>query len=78
MLNLTETIIAEEHLTAMMVTHNMNDAIRLGNRLIMMDEGRIVVDISGEEKKRLHKSDLLELFEQAAGKELTGDRTLLS
>ena len=77
-LNLTETIIAEEHLTAMMVTHNMNDAIRLGNRLIMMDEGRIVVDISGEEKNRLHKSDLLELFEQAAGKELTGDRTLLS
>ena len=62
----------------MMVTHNMNDAIRLGNRLIMMDEGRVVVDVSGEEKKHLHKADLLELFEKAAGKELAGDRTLLS
>ncbi len=77
-LEITESIIAEKHLTAMMVTHNMNDAIRLGNRLIMMDEGRIVVDISGEEKKHLHKADLLELFEKAAGKELAGDRTLLS
>ena len=77
-LELTESIIAEKHLTAMMVTHNMKDAIRLGNRLIMMDEGRIVVDVSGDKKKRLHKSDLLELFEKAAGRELTGDRTLLS
>ena len=77
-LELTESIIAEKHLTAMMVTHNMKDAIRHGNRLIMMDEGRIVVDVSGDEKKRLHKSDLLELFEKAAGRELTGDRTLLS
>ncbi len=77
-LEITESIIAEKHLTAMMVTHNMNDAIRLGNRLIMMDEGRVVVDISGEENKHLHKSDLLELFEKAAGKELAGDRTLLS
>ena len=77
-LELTESIIAEKHLTAMMVTHNMNDAIRLGNRLIMMDEGRVVVDISGEEKKSLHKADLLDLFEKAAGKELSGDRTLLS
>ena len=77
-LEITESIIAEKHLTAMMVTHNMNDAIRLGNRLIMMDEGRVVVDVSGEEKKHLHKADLLELFEKAAGKELAGDRTLLS
>ena len=77
-LSITESIIAEKHLTAMMVTHNMNDAIRLGNRLIMMDEGRVVVDVSGEEKKHLHKADLLELFEKAAGKELAGDRTLLS
>ena len=77
-LELTETIIAEQRLTAMMVTHNMNDALRLGNRLIMMDEGRVVVDVSGEEKKRLRKADLLELFEKAAGKELAGDRTLLS
>ena len=77
-LELTESIIAEQQLTAMMVTHNMNDAIRLGNRLIMMDEGRIVVDISGEEKKKLRKADLLNLFEKAAGKELASDRTLLS
>ena len=77
-LEITESIIAEKHLTAMMVTHNMNDAIRLGNRLIMMDEGRVVVDVSGEEKKHLHKADLLELFEKAVGKELAGDRTLLS
>ena len=77
-LEITESIIAEKHLTAMMVTHNMNDAIRLGNRLIMMDEGRVVVDVSGEEKKHLHKADLLELFEKAAGRELAGDRTLLS
>lgn len=77
-LEITESIIAEKKLTAMMVTHNMNDAIRLGNRLIMMDEGRVVVDISGEEKKHLHKADLLELFEKAAGRELAGDRTLLS
>lgn len=77
-LEITESIIAEKKLTAMMVTHNMNDAIRLGNRLIMMDEGRVVVDISGDEKKHLHKADLLELFEKAAGRELAGDRTLLS
>ena len=77
-LEITESIIAEKHLTAMMVTHNMNDAIRLGNRLIMMDEGRVVVDVSGEEKKHLHKADLLDLFEKAAGRELAGDRTLLS
>ena len=77
-LSITESIIAEKHLTAMMVTHNMNDAIRLGNRLIMMDEGRVVVDVSGEEKKHLHKADLLDLFEKAAGRELAGDRTLLS
>ena len=77
-LEITESIIAEKHLTAMMVTHNMNDAIRLGNRLIMMDEGRVVVDVSGEEKKRLTRADLMGLFEKAAGKELTGDRLLLS
>ncbi len=76
-LKITEELVAEKHLTAMMVTHNMSDAIRLGNRLIMMDGGRVVVDVSGEEKKRLHKADLLEMFEKAAGRELAGDRTLL-
>ena len=78
MLELSAKIIAEQKLTAMMITHNMKDAIAMGNRLIMMNEGRIVVDVSGEEKKHLHKADLLELFEKAAGKELAGDRTLLS
>ena len=76
-LKITEEIVAEKKLTAMMVTHNMSDAIRLGNRLIMMDGGRVVVDISGDDKKKLHKSDLLEMFEKAAGRELAGDRTLL-
>ena len=77
-LQITEEIVAEKHLTAMMVTHNMTDAIRIGNRLIMMDEGRIVVDVSGEDKKKLKKADLLDLFEKAAGRELSGDRALLS
>ena len=77
-LELSEKIIAEQKLTAMMITHNMKDAIAMGNRLIMMNEGRIVVDVSGEEKKRLTRADLMGLFEKAAGKELTGDRLLLS
>ena len=77
-LDLSAKIIAEQKLTAMMITHNMKDAIAMGNRLIMMNEGRIVVDVSGEEKKRLTRADLMGLFEKAAGKELTGDRLLLS
>ena len=77
-LELSEKIIAEQKLTAMMITHNMKDAIAMGNRLIMMNEGRIVVDVSGEEKKKLTREDLMGLFEKAAGKELTGDRLLLS
>ena len=77
-LELSAKIIAEQKLTAMMITHNMKDAIAMGNRLIMMNEGRIVVDVSGEEKKRLIRADLMGLFEKAAGKELTGDRLLLS
>ena len=76
-LELSAKIIAEQKLTAMMITHNMKDAIAMGNRLIMMNEGRIVVDVSGEEKKRLTRADLMGLFEKAAGKELTGDRLLL-
>lgn len=77
-LELTEEIVAQQKLTALMVTHNMSDAIRMGNRLIMMDAGRVVVDVRGEEKKRLKKADLLQMFVDAAGKELAGDRTLLS
>lgn len=77
-LDLTEKIIAEEHLTALMVTHNMNDAIRLGNRLIMMQNGRVIYDVAGEEKKHLKVTDLLEKFKEVSGSELSNDRMLLS
>lgn len=77
-LDLTEKIIDENRLTAIMITHNMKDAIRCGNRLVMMHEGRIIYDVSGEEKKRLKVSDLLEKFEQASGEEFANDRMMLS
>ena len=77
-LELTEKIVAEQKLTAMMVTHNMKDAIAIGNRLIMMNAGRIVVDVSGERKKNLTRAEVMGLFEKAAGEELDGDRLLLS
>lgn len=77
-LELSDKIIAEHHLTAMMVTHNMRDAIRHGNRLIMMDGGKIILDISGEEKKRLTVEELLERFQQASGAGMDNDRMLLS
>ena len=77
-LDLTEKIVNEENLTALMVTHNMRDAIRLGNRLIMMHEGRIIYDVSGEEKMKLEVSDLLQKFEEASGGEFANDRMMLS
>lgn len=77
-LDLTEKIIAKDQLTAMMVTHNMKDAIHIGNRLIMMHEGRIIYDVSGEEKKKLTVEDLLEKFEQASGGEFANDRMMLA
>lgn len=76
-LELSDKIIGENHLTAMMVTHNMKDAIAHGNRLIMMHEGRIIYDVSGEEKKNLHVSDLLAKFEEASGGEFANDRMML-
>ena len=76
-LSVTETIIREEQLTAIMVTHNMKDAIRFGNRLIMMHEGRIIYDVAGEEKKRLDVNDLLDKFEQASHGEFANDRMML-
>lgn len=76
-LELSDKIIEENHLTAMMVTHNMKDAIAHGNRLIMMHEGRIIYDVSGEEKKNLHVSDLLAKFEEASGGEFANDRMML-
>ncbi len=76
-LELTETIIREHALTALMVTHNMKDAIRLGNRLIMMADGKIIFDVSGEEKKKLTVNDLLEKFEEASHGGFANDRMIL-
>lgn len=77
-LSLTEQIVGEDHLSTLMVTHNMKDAIRYGNRLVMMHEGRIIYDVEGEEKKRLEVQDLLKKFEQASGGEFANDRMLLA
>ena len=77
-LTITEQIIMENHLTALMVTHNMKDAIRLGNRLIMMHEGRIIYDVEGEEKKNLRVEDLLKKFEEVSSGEFANDRMLLA
>ncbi len=68
----------ENQLTTLMITHNMKDAITHGNRLIMMNEGSVVVDVSGEEKRKLTVEDLLELFVKASGSEFTNDRAILS
>ena len=77
-LELSDRIVAENGLTTMMVTHNMKDAIAHGNRLIMMDAGRVVVDISGEDKKKLTVPDLLALFSRASGSDEANDKMLLS
>ena len=69
---------AENHLTTLMITHNMKDAIRMGNRLIMMHDGRVIYDVAGEEKKNLEVYQLLEKFEQAAGEEFANDRMMLN
>ena len=78
MLELSDRIVRENELTAMMITHNMKDAIVHGNRLIMMNEGRIILDIAGEEKKKLTKQDLLEKFAEVAGAQVESDEVLLS
>lgn len=77
-LSLTEELISKQQLTTMMITHNMRDAIKYGNRLLMLHEGRIILDIQGEEKSRLHVDDLLHMFEEASGSQLANDRMLLS
>lgn len=77
-LEISDKIIRENNLTTLMVTHNMQNAIDYGNRLIMMHEGRIVLDISGEEKKALTVSELLKKFETVSGEEFLNDRALLS
>lgn len=77
-LEISDKIIAENHLTAMMVTHNMKDAIVHGNRLIMMHEGKVILNISDEEKKKLTVEDLLHQFEKVSGEEFANDKALLS
>ncbi len=77
-LEISDRIIAGHRLTAMMVTHNMKDAIAHGNRLIMMHEGRVILNIAGEEKKKLTVEDLLHQFERVSGEEFASDKALLS
>ena len=77
-LEISDELVKKNNLTCMMITHNMSDAIRYGNRLIMMNEGKIIIDISGEEKKNLNKSYLLEKFAEAAGVQEETDSVLLS
>ena len=77
-LEITDRIVTENKLTTVMITHNMKDAIAHGNRLIMMHEGRVIVDVEGEEKKKLTVEDLLGLFTKASGREFASDRAMLS
>jgi len=77
-LELSEQIVTENHLMTLMVTHNMRDAIRYGNRLIMMNEGRVILDISGNEKKHLTVEMLMNAFTEASGEAFANDRILLS
>lgn len=77
-LEITDKLVRENNLTTLMITHNMNDAITYGNRLIMMHEGNVVVDVSGEEKKKLTIHELLGLFEKASGSEFANDKVMLS
>lgn len=76
-LEVTDNLVQNSHLTTLMITHNMRDAIRLGNRLIMMNQGKIIYDVEGEEKKNLTVEDLLKKFEVMSGEELTNDSLLL-
>lgn len=77
-LYLTEQIITEQHLTAMMVTHNMKDAITYGNKLIMMHDGHVIFEATGDEKRQLTVEALVRKFSETSGEEFTSDRTLLS
>lgn len=77
-LKLTKDIVAERNITCLMITHNMNQALELGNRTLMMDSGRIVADVAGEERQGLTVDDLLVKFKENANKALDNDRILLS
>lgn len=76
-LEATEKIVTSHNLTTLMITHNMKDAITHGNRLIMMNEGKVILDIKGEEKKNLTVEDLLHQFEKVSGQEFTSDKAIL-
>lgn len=76
-LSLTDKIVKRDNLTTLMITHNMRDALRFGNRLIMLHNGRVIIDVEGEEKQHLQIADLMEMFEKASGDELASDRLLL-
>ncbi len=77
-LETTETIVNQDRLTTLMITHNMRDAIHIGNRLIMMNDGQIIYDVSGEEKKKLTVEDLLHKFAEASGGSFANDRMMLT
>ena len=77
-LELTEKIITEQNLTTIMITHNMRDALRYGNRLVMLHDGKVLLDVKKEEKENLTITDLLGMFEKASGNELSSDALLLS
>ena len=77
-LEITKNTVEENHLTCMMITHNMQSALELGNRTIMMNAGKIILDVIGEERAHMTVADLLDRFKQAAGKALDNDRMLLS
>lgn len=76
-LGLTDKIVKKDNLTTLMITHNMRDALRFGNRLIMLHNGRVIIDVQGDEKKNLQIPDLLEMFEKASGDTMDSDRLLL-
>ena len=77
-LDLTKRIVKEHNITCLMITHNMQSALDLGNRTIMMDSGNIVLDIKGEERENMTVEDMLEQFKEGVGKNLDNDRILLS
>ena len=76
-LNATDRIVSKDHLTTLMITHNMRDAIAHGNRLIMMHDGRIILDIRGDEKQKLTVEDLMHEFEKISGEAFASDKALL-
>ena len=78
MLDLTDQIVNRTHVCTLMVTHNMNDAIRMGNRLVMMHEGKIIFNVSGEAKRRLTVKDLMQQFELVSGEEFASDKAILA